>query len=292
MDMKEVAKRMCEEELKASIAYSTIADMEKDTKLKEMLKKISEDEKRHYEFWKKVYGSDCKVKTNRTLIKLLRKIFGIYFTIKLLERGEEDAIFAYTKMMEVIEDPELKKELGKIIDDERRHEKFLSEKLKDMKAKYVGYIALGLADAVVEITGVHAGFLGATDNPIMAGLAGIIVGFSASLSMGGAAYVQAKHDPDVRPPVSAAVTLISYLFSVIMLALPYFLLKSVILAFASSLIIAMIIMGIFIFYSSVIQDKDFWREYLETLALLFLTALGSYAFGYALESILRIKVPI
>jgi len=283
---------MCRDEYKAYVAYSTLAKMEKDKRLKDMLMKISEDEKRHYEFWKSVIKKDCKVKISKTLIKLVRKVFGIYFVIKWLERGEEDAVISYTKMMELIEDEELKKELGKIIDDERRHEKFLSEQLKDVKAKYVGYIALGLADAVVEITGVHAGFLGATDNPVMAGLAGIIVGFSASLSMGGAAYVQAKHDPDVKPPVSAAITLASYMFSVIMLALPYFLLKSVVLAFATSLLIAMVIMGVFIYYSSVIQDKEFWREYLETLALLFLTAMGSYAFGYVLESLLKVKVPL
>ncbi len=292
MDVKEIAKRMCEEELKASVAYSLIADMEKDPIFKETLKKISEDEKRHYEFWKKIYGSECKVRISKILIKITKMLFGTYFTIKLLEKGENDAILIYSKILEEINDPEMKKELEKIIEDEKRHERSLSEKLKDMKAKYVGYIALGLADAVVEITGVHAGFLGATDNPIMAGLAGIIVGFSASLSMGGAAYVQAKHDPDVRPPVSAAITLISYLFSVIMLALPYFLLRSVVLAFTTSLAVATIIMGTFIFYSSVIQDKSFLREYLETLLLLFMTAFGSYAFGYILETILHIKVPV
>ncbi|MET1101208.1 MAG: hypothetical protein ABWW69_01830 [Pyrodictiaceae archaeon] len=32
--------------------------------------------------------------------------------------------------------------------------------MEDVRVKHVGFIALGLADAIVEITGVHAGFLG------------------------------------------------------------------------------------------------------------------------------------
>ena len=286
---EEVAEAGCKAEKAAWMVYKELAKTEKNAKVKKILEEIAEEEKKHYEFWKKVLGRDCEVKVPIFLIKLLRKLFGLHFILKKFESGEGLAIEFYEKVLEM-SDEEMKKEIKEILEEEKHHEEKLIEMVEDVRAKYVGYIALGLADSVVEITGVHAGFLGATNNPLMAGLAGIIVGFSASLSMGSAAYVQAKHDPAVRPPVSAAVTTTSYLISVILLALPYFILKSVWEAFAASLAVAMIIMAIFMYYSTTIQGKDFKREYFETLVLLFATAFGSYAFGIAVEGLLHIRV--
>ena len=285
---KEVAEAGCKAEKAAWIVYSELAKSEKNEKVKKLLTEIAEEEKRHYEFWKKLLERDCKVRVPIFLIKLIRKIFGLHFVLKKFESGEELAIEFYENALKMA-GPEEKEVIEQILEEEKNHENKLIEMVEDVRAKYVGYIALGLADSVVEITGVHAGFLGATDNPLMAGLAGIIVGFSASLSMAGAAYVQAKHDPSVKPPVSAAVTMTSYLLSVILLALPYFILKSVWDAFAASLVVAMIIMGTFMYYSTTIQGKDFKREYLETLVLLFSTAFGSYLFGAIIESFLHIK---
>jgi VIT1/CCC1 family predicted Fe2+/Mn2+ transporter len=216
----------------------------------------------------------------------MKKLFGTHFLLKLMERSEKGAIECYRRLIESVKENEIKKELEEILKDEIYHENELIKDVEDIRVKYLGYIALGLADAVVEITGVHTGFLGATANTILAGLAGIIVGFSASLSMSGAAYLQAKHDPSVSPPVSAGVTGLAYLISVVLLALPYFIIHNIWGAFVTSLIVAMIILGTFIYYSSVIQDKDFWREYVETVTLLMLTAFGSFAFGKIMEIII------
>jgi len=286
---EEVAEAGCRAEKAAWLVYKELAKSEKNEKVREILEKMAEEERKHYEFWKKVLKRDCEVRVPIFLIKLLRKLFGLHFILKKFEIGEGLAVEFYEKVLEMSEG-EMKDEVKEILEEEKHHEEKLIEMIEDVKAKYVGYIALGLADSVVEITGVHAGFLGATNNPLMAGLAGIIVGFSASLSMGSAAYVQAKHDLAVRPPVSAAVTMVSYLISVILLALPYFILRSVWEAFAASLIVAMLIMAIFMYYSTTIQDKDFKREYVETLVLLFATAFGSYAFGIVIESFLHVRV--
>jgi len=285
---EDVAESGCKAEKAAWLVYSTLAKNEKNEKVRSLLEEMAEEERRHYEFWKKLLGRDCDVSVPLRMIKLVRKLFGLHFVLKKFESGEELSIEFYENALKMAS-PEERSEIERILEDEKKHEAQLIEMVEDVRAKYVGYIALGLADSVVEITGVHAGFLGATDNPLMAGLAGIIVGFSASLSMAGAAYVQAKHDPTVKPPVSAAITMASYLVSVILLALPYFILRSVWDAFAASLVVAMIIMGVFMYYSTTIQGKDFKREYLETLMLLFATAFGSYLFGRAIESVLHIK---
>jgi len=285
-----VAEAGCKAEKAAWIVYSELAKMEKDERTRKLLSELAEDERRHYEFWRSVLGRECEVKVNKFLLKVMRRLFGPLFILKKMESGEEVSAEFYKNLLESEEFAKEKEEIKKILEDELKHEKKLVEMVEDARAKYVGYVALGLADSVVEITGVHAGFLGATDNPVVAGMAGLIVGFSASLSMGSAAYVQAKHDPSVRPPVSAAVTMISYLLSVILLALPYFLIGSVAIAFGTSLLLAMLIMGLFIYYSATIQEKDFKREYLETVSLLLATAIGSYVFGKVLETILNVKV--
>ena len=58
--------------------------------------------------------------------------------------------------------------------------------IQEAMIKYIGFIAMGLADAIVEITGVHAGFLGVTNSTLFAGISGIVVGFSTAISMGSA----------------------------------------------------------------------------------------------------------
>ena len=276
--LEEVGKEMCSEEWESYVIYSYLAATEKDPKKAEQLKRIAEQERRHFEFWKRLV--DCEPpKVSLRKVRLLKKLFGVHFLLKLMEKSEEKAILCYKRLLQEVKDEELRREIEEILRDEMEHEKELIEGVEDIRVKYMGYIALGLADAVVEITGVHTGFLGATANTILAGLAGIIVGFSASLSMSGAAYLQAKHDPSVSPPVSAGITGLTYLLSVVLLALPYFIIHDIWGAFIASLVIAFAILGGFIYYSSVIQDKDFKKEYLESLTLLMLTTFGSYAFG-------------
>lgn len=290
MDLERFATKMCEDEYQSYWAYRYLAELLDNEKLKKILLHIAECERRHYEFWKR-FAKSCKLKKPSKLkLKLLLKVFGPQFVLKLFERDELSSITIYKRILKEIKDEKLKAELEKILKEEEEHELEFSKEVDDVRVKYMGYVALGLADAIVEVTGVHAGFLGATSNTVLAGLAGLVVGFSASLSMAGAAYIQAKHDPSVSPPVSAGVTGLSYIFSVVMLALPYFLIHDVLSAFLTSFLIATIIMGIFIYYSSVIQVKNFIREYVETLGLLTLTSLGSYAFGYVVEKLLGIRL--
>ncbi len=292
VDFERFAIKMCQDEYKSYWVYRYLAEMVNDEKLKKTLLSIAECEKKHYEFWRR-FTKECKgSKPSKLKLKILFKIFGPQFILKLFERDELSSISMYKYILKEVKDEELRKELERIIKEEEEHELEFSKKIDDIRVKYMGYIALGLADAIVEVTGVHAGFLGATSNTVLAGLAGLVVGFSASLSMAGAAYIQAKHDPSVSPPVSASVTGLSYIFSVVALALPYFLIHNVLTAFLTSFLIAIIIMGVFIYYSSVIQMKNFVMEYLETLGLLTLTSLGSYVFGYVVEKVLGIRLGV
>jgi hypothetical protein len=95
---------------------------------------------------------------------------------------------------------------------------------------------LGVADAIVELTGVQAGFLGVTDSPLVAGIAGLIVGVAAAISMGAASYLQARAgDVGKNPAYRGVVTGLLYMLTVIALASPYFIIKDIFTAFTSAI---------------------------------------------------------
>ena len=139
-----------------------------------------------------------------------------------------------------------------------------------------------MADAIVEITGVHAGFLGVTNSTLFAGVSGLIVGFSAAISMGSAAYIQSKQDPHRSPWVSAVTTGVSYILSVVLLAVPYFLTKNMSLAFILSIVVGMALIAMLTFYSMVVFDRKFWREFLGTVGLILGPAALTFLLGTAL----------
>jgi vacuolar iron transporter family protein len=145
--------------------------------------------------------------------------------------------------------------------------------------EYLGFIALGLSDGIVEITGVHAGFLGVTGSTLIAGISGVIVGVAAAISMGSAAYLQAKQDPSKSPFTSALSTGISYFLAALCLATPYFLIHTMVTAFAVSSAIGVIILAVFTHYGARINNRRFWPEFSETVGLLFATALITYLLG-------------
>jgi VIT1/CCC1 family predicted Fe2+/Mn2+ transporter len=68
-----------------------------------------------------------------------------------MERSEEDAQDNYEQLRETIQEAEA------IIRDEKEHENALIGLLDEERLCYTGSIALGLNDALVELTGALAG---------------------------------------------------------------------------------------------------------------------------------------
>lgn len=75
-------------EITEHVIYYKLARMTREPNYKEILKHISDDKLRHYEFWRKYTNKD--VKSGKP------KIFGMTFEVKLMERGEEKAQIAYS----------------------------------------------------------------------------------------------------------------------------------------------------------------------------------------------------
>ena len=286
------AVEFCRDEIFDARLYRMLAEMERDLARRRILERLAEQEEEHARFWGRLLGGDCggyqPGSAKLAFIRLARRVFGLTFTIKFLERGEDKTIKAYKEYLSYL-DGEDRRRLEEIIREEEEHERALIGEIDEAIIKYMSFIVLGLADAIVEITGVHAGALGSLGNTLAAGVTGLIVGFSAAISMGSAAYLQAKQELRRDPVKSAIVTALAYILTVGLLALPYFLTHNMIIAFGSSVVLALALVAGFTYYSSVVFDRPFLREVAETTVLTLGTALGAYLFGDALGTITGLR---
>ncbi|MEM4311707.1 MAG: VIT1/CCC1 family protein [Nitrososphaerales archaeon] len=271
--------------------YRELAKREKNEHRKKLLQSLSEKEYEHYQFWSKYVDDSYVPKVNRFFLFsliILKFLFGLTFTLKLLERHEKYVITNYKNLLPLLKEKD-RPILESIIKDEQEHENFFVSQLDERVVRYMSFIVLGLADAIIEITGVHAGFLGVTSSTLIAGIAGLVVGFAAAISMASASYLQARHDPTKKPILSAFFTGIAYIAAVTLLALPYFLTKDMLYAFTVSLAFAIIMIASFTFYGAVVAERSFSREFLLSVGLTFGTALGAFLFGEFLGGIFGIK---
>jgi VIT1/CCC1 family predicted Fe2+/Mn2+ transporter len=276
-------------ELTEHYVYHRLAKTEKNPQNKTLLQTLAQQEKEHYEFWQSLVPN-IKIKPrHRTIVSLtfLRIVFGITFVSKLLEGDEKKLITSYEAAADTIPTAQ-KEQFAKILEEERNHEQALIAKLKERRVSYISFIVLGLADAIVEITGVHAGFLGVTGSTLIAGISGIIVGFSAAISMGSASYLQAKQEPDKSALISGLATGLAYFFSVILLALPYFLIRTMIVAFTLSTSVGVILIATFTFYGAIVFGRKFWREFVEATGLMLATAFLTFILGTVISNIFHI----
>ncbi|MDN5341283.1 VIT1/CCC1 transporter family protein [Oceanotoga sp. DSM 15011] len=266
-------------ELTEYLIYNKIANKIKDEKNKYVLKSIAEDEKKHYEFWKKYTEKD--VKPNYFMVYFyyfISRLFGLIFGIKLMEKGEEQAQLTYEDIVDKIP------EAISIIKDEDKHENELINLIHEDKLNYVGSIVLGLNDALVELTGTLAGLTFALRNTNIIAISGLITGIAASFSMAASEFLSKRSDGDEDALKSSFYTGIAYILTVFFLILPYLLLKNYFLALSITLFIAVLIILIFNFYISVAKDMSFKKRFLE----MFFISMGVSAFSFFVGYLVRI----
>ncbi len=256
-------------------------------KNKEVLERIAEDELAHYNKWKELTNEDVKPNKFKIFFYIaLSIIFGITFAIKLMEAGEEGAEKAYERLAKDLPIAE------EILRDEMSHEEMLVQMIEEEKLKYVGSMVLGLNDALVELTGSLAGFTFALQNSKVIGLAGLIMGVAASLSMSASEYLSQKSEGDKeKDPLKASIyTGIAYILAVIVLVWPFFVFGHYILALIFSLAGAVGIIYLFTFFMAVVKDEDFRNAFTEMLAISMGVAFISFLVGIAARKWLGIEI--
>jgi VIT1/CCC1 family predicted Fe2+/Mn2+ transporter len=278
-------------EITESEIYARLAKRIKEVENKKIISKIAADEHRHSTILELYTG--IKMKPNMNKVRwylLLDRLFGFTFAIRLMENGEGLAQKSYEILLKEVP------EALQIQKDEEIHEGELVDMLDEDRLKFVGSMVLGMNDALVELTGALAGLTLAYQDLKNIVLSGLVVGVAASFSMAASDYLSARAEGDKMAAKSAIYTGVTYLFTVLLMVLPYLLFLGTTnpgvdkwIALAIMLSTVIVIIAVFNFYLSVAKKFDFKARFLE-MAIISLGVAGlSFLFSYVLKITLGIE---
>ena len=293
MDDDTRAKLLSLQRMEATEAevYRRLAKMQPDPVNQSILNGIALEEERHEAVIAKMTGKQVKAdasKVRRQII--LAKLFGFTFSVKMMEATEQDAAAEY-------------RELGlyEIAEEEEAHEQNMISMLDEERLRYSGSVVLGLSDALVELTGALAGLTFALQSLQLVALAGLVTGIAAAFSMGASEYLSSRTEKKAESAVKAAFfTWLSYLVTVFLLVGPYLVIQADspdfhglephVQALLCTFAIGLLIVAVFNFYVSVVEEVSFKSRFFEMAGILAVVSLISYVIGIALRGMLGIEV--
>ena len=282
-----VIKRMQQNELTESVIYEKISAFAGGEENKETLRRLAREEKAHYEIWKKYTGIEMKPEMGKVLkFTLIARILGFTFAVKLMERGEGNAQTEYELLAREVA------ESASIREDEEEHEHALLGMLDEERLQYVGSMVLGLNDALVELTGSLAGFAFALQNTRLIALSGLIVGISATFSTASSEFLAARSEGRTDALKSCSYTGIAYLLTVVALIAPYLIFPGTqfIPALICMLVVVILIIAGFTYYTSVAQDQPFGSRFLEMALISVSVAVLSFVVGILAKKFLGVDL--
>ena len=286
-DALAVIQKMQQNELTESVIYEKIAAFAKGEENKQTLLRLAQEEKAHYQIWKKYTGLEMKPEKGKILkYTLFARILGFTFAVKLMERGEANAQTEYELLANEVA------ESAAIRHQEEEHEQALLGMLDEERLQYVGSMVLGLNDALVELTGSLAGFAFALQNTRLIALSGLIVGISATFSMASSEFLAARSEGRSDALKSCSYTGIAYLLTVIALIAPYLIFPTgqYMAALVCMLAVVILIIAGFTYYTSVAQDQPFKSRFLEMALISVGVAVVSFIVGILAKKFLGVDL--
>lgn len=279
IDKKKALKQL-QDEINDYTIYTLLVNNETDPKNKKILQKIAKQEKKHYDFCKKITNEERSANLFVVFFYVvLVKIFGTSFALKFMENRELGAEEFYKKAID--EYPEAQE----IYEEEVHHEAELIGMLKDKKLIHAGAIVLGMNDALVELTGTLSGIAFAFDKALVVGTTGLIMGIAASLSMAGSAYLESKENPDedIEPLTYSLYTGVAYVLTTILLIAPFFIFSDMLVAVGAMFLGALGAIILYNFYISVAKTLPLLPRVLQMCAITFGVAIISFGIGFLVK---------
>ncbi|MCU0913083.1 MAG: VIT1/CCC1 family protein [Planctomycetes bacterium] len=250
---------------------------------RDLLARISADELRHYEQFRSFTG--CDVAPNRLKIafyRLCARVFGFTFGIRLMERGEKHAQEAYRHFGDSLPS------MVQTMEEENRHERMLIDMIDEERLKYMGSMVLALNNSIQEFSGIAAGLTFALQtNTQVIGVTVLISGLAATLAMSASEYLSQKAeaqpaDGPRRQPWKAVLYAGGiYLFIVLTIVAPYFLLGAAHAALAVALGGVGLILAVFTFFMAVVKGLRYRTVLLEALGVALVVVVASFLIGTA-----------
>ncbi|MGA3020700.1 MAG: VIT1/CCC1 transporter family protein [Candidatus Micrarchaeales archaeon] len=198
----EMEKTFLRDETLDSEIYSRMAKSEKNKKIKNLLERFAATERDHARTWRKLLKGEGVKKSLLGRFKMLemllaRRLLGIAFVVKFLERHEENDLKRHrAALSEQSLARRDKKQIIKIIKDGVMYEKTLMKEADIYKGDllYAQSIILGLNDGIVEILAIVAGIAMVAATNIVVVMVGLIAGMAGTLSMSAGVYLSSKSE--------------------------------------------------------------------------------------------------
>jgi VIT1/CCC1 family predicted Fe2+/Mn2+ transporter len=269
--------------------YAWLAEHTKDAANREVLERIAKDEKAHYEVLRGLTQMEIKPQKFRVLrYKIICRVLGISFGLRLMERGEQVGEDAYGKLQET------QPEVADLFLDEQRHENEILGLIKEERIEYAGSIVLGLNDALMELTGALAGLTLALQNSRLIAMTGFITGIAASMSMAASGFLSAREEADENttksPLKAAAYTGVAYIITVLILITPYLVLSNVYLSAAVMLCSSVLIILSYNFYITTAKGLPMWRRFIQMAAISLGVAGISFVVGITARLVFGVEM--
>ena len=271
--------------------YRRLARMQKDPVNRSILEGISLEEERHEAVIENMTGEKVRADMGKVRRQImLARLFGFTFSVKMMEATEKDVAAEYRELG-----------LDDIAEEEEAHEENMIGMLDEERLRYSGSVVLGMSDALVELTGALAGLTFALQSLNLVALAGLVTGIAAAFSMGASEYLSSRAEKKNESAVRAAFfTWISYLITVLLLVSPYLLLTAEspdfhglephVQALLYTFAIGLLIVAVFNFYVSVVEEVSFSSRFMEMAGILGVVSLISYGIGILLRGMLGVEV--
>ena len=282
-----IIRKMQQNELTESVTYEKISRFAKGEENRQTLRRLSQEEKAHYEIWKKYTQQELKPESCKVFwYTLVARVLGFTFAVKLMEQGEENAQEEYQILAAEVE------ESIHIRQQEEEHEQALLAMLDEERLQYVGSMVLGLNDALVELTGSLAGFTFAMQNTRLIALSGLIIGISATFSMASSEFLAARSEGRSDALKSCSYTGIAYLLTVVALISPYLIFPNAqyLTALVCMLVTVILIIAGFTYYTSVAQDQPFKSRFWEMAIISVGVAVVSFFVGVVAKKFLGVDL--
>lgn len=288
--------------------YNMLSNYEKRSYYKRELRALADVEKKHSGIWRSMlldHGVDdihpgAYNEFRFILFAVFRRIFGLAFATKYLERDEDDALLEYGKLLDQKDrftNYEMKK-IREIIKDEEVSENdlnmSLSEKSGDLD--YIKSIVFGLNDGLVEVLAAVAGLAVLATSSLVVIIGGIIVGLSGTLSMAGGAYLAAKSSEMIAernmvvkehnhasPKREALYTGVYYFIGSLVSVLPFIFGLSGFAGIIAAIILVIVALSVASIVISIISGSNIKRHMAEMIAISLAAAFATIILGSILK---------
>jgi VIT1/CCC1 family predicted Fe2+/Mn2+ transporter len=191
-DIIKTAESGLKKELTVALIYIKLAEKYRKKDIAKKLLEFSEVEKGHAAFWRsflieRKINPDI-VKASQFQVSFLAIVYGLLglgLTLKLLESGERKVIEIFLKVSKSdLLSPTEKKNVKTFLLDELEHEQEFVEYSTRYKVfiNKIGIIFSQTSDGLVIVLSTAIGLSGVYNHSVLIGIAGLIVGFAATLS--------------------------------------------------------------------------------------------------------------